>query len=65
MKAYICDRCGKAYTESNTPSNCRVLGGGLSKVKLVTTSNSIDEIIDLCDDCFKDLFDFLAKGTEE
>lgn len=64
MKAYICDRCGIAYTKNKTfPTVGRISGSYIAGMALLSFSGNIDKTFDLCDVCLEDLWDFLDNKT--
>lgn len=63
MKAYICDRCEKTYTENKTPTSGRIHGGYLAGFNFRSELREVDACVDLCDNCLNDLFDFMMNKT--
>lgn len=64
MKAYICDRCGKTYTDNNkVATSGKIQGSYICGIWLNTKFDRIDKSVDLCDDCIVDLFSFLNNET--
>lgn len=64
MKAYICDRCGKTYTDNNkVATSGKIQGSYICGIWLNAKFDRIDKSVDLCDDCIVDLFQFLNNET--
>lgn len=71
MKAYQCDRCFKYYTDNkDVPIPGKASSEILSGIELVTghqTPSKVVKSYDLCDDCAKELVNWITyqKGFGE
>lgn len=59
-KAMCCDRCGKTSKEDDSYNNFTELNGS-HYISLTQSSAKIDFTADLCDDCIKDLKNFIFE----
>lgn len=65
MKAYICDRCGTAYTTNcKHETGYRIKDEHIDGFAITSDGGGIDKYLDLCDDCISDLMVFIGYNVE-
>lgn len=65
MRAFKCDRCGAMYERYPLANDFHFKGGIISVCSVTNGGATCKEILDLCEDCRKDLVNFMYNAKDE